>query len=138
MLQQEPIAAGVRTHHVDNAGGFLNIPRRGLGDVNLSARQDHDILNQTTKVGSANLREQGQNPLSPQHQVLDRSMAMPGYQLQEWSSQPAHHGRLNQSMQIIPGGAALISQGPSADQMHMLDQSPHIFNSMGAPAALNN
>lgn len=45
MMQQEQVAAGVRTHQVDNAGGFLNIPRRGQGDVNLSARHDHDILN---------------------------------------------------------------------------------------------
>ena len=64
-------------------------------------------------------------------------MTMPGYQ-----SQPAHHGRLNQSMQIIPGGAALINQGPSGNQMHMLDQSQHMFNAMGAtalaPASFNN
>lgn len=37
LIGQE-VAAGVRTHQVDNAGGFLNIPRRGQGDVNLSAR----------------------------------------------------------------------------------------------------
>ena len=97
MGSQDAVPAGVRTHQVDNAGGFLNIPRRGQGDVNLSARHDHDILNMTTAKAASFHQLHKNNPILGGH---DMSMAMP--------NQPTH-SRVNQSMQIIPGGAAFIN-----------------------------
>ena len=42
------VPAGVKTSNLDQRGNFLNIPKRGQGEMNLSARYDHDILNSTT------------------------------------------------------------------------------------------
>ena len=42
LLGQVP--AGVRTTDMDQSGNFLNIPRKGQGDLNLSARKEHDVL----------------------------------------------------------------------------------------------
>ena len=38
------IPAGVKSTSIDQSNNFLNIPKRGKGDLNLSARKDHEIL----------------------------------------------------------------------------------------------
>ena len=47
------VPAGVSSDQIDNVGGFLNIQRRGIGSINLSARQDHNVLNMTTQNAAA-------------------------------------------------------------------------------------
>lgn len=44
------VPAGVRTSALDQFDNFLNIPKKGAGDPNLSARKDHDILNNTSQI----------------------------------------------------------------------------------------
>ena len=44
------VPAGVKTSKMDQRGNFLNIPRRGQGEMNLSARRDHDILSTTAQA----------------------------------------------------------------------------------------
>ena len=57
------IAAGVRTHTLDHSGTFLNIPKKGSGDVNVTARKDHDILRSSSFIGGAG--SQGQMSYIP-------------------------------------------------------------------------
>jgi len=72
-LNLGPIPAGVRTSDLDTSGNFLNIPKKGQGDLNLSARRDHDVLGVSNSLHSKHVNQSMSALGFNSHTILNQS-----------------------------------------------------------------